>query len=215
MPSATAVSTAAVAVPTQQEIADRFREIYPELLSRAVAIAAKERDSEEVVQEILSFSWWNYQSAARRGKSLTASQLAWVGMRRVRGEGCSLGSPRTKTDALSPGCRMRGRSRIVYLSSMDERRADDPCRRQFDQAIITGQRNPANEAAVKIDWTALRRQLPGRLRRLLDGIAVGRGTCEIARRLRVSPGRVCQLKDQLRVAVANFFGANLPDWTLA
>jgi hypothetical protein len=186
--------------------------LYPELLSRACAIGARERDPEEVVQEILGFSWWNYAQAARKGRWLTAGQLAFIAMRRVRGEGSSLGSRRTKTDALSPACRMCGRSKILYLSNLGQGDHSRRLNALFDQAISQGQRNPANEAAVKIDWGALRSALPSRLQRVLDDLVAGRGTCEIAKRLRLSPGRICQLKVELGRSVAGFFGSSLPDW---
>lgn len=50
-----ATAVRVVAVPSRQEIEERFRDLYPELLSRACTIAARERDPEEVVQELLSF----------------------------------------------------------------------------------------------------------------------------------------------------------------
>jgi hypothetical protein len=199
-----------VAVPSQTDISARFRDLYPELLSRACRIADRERDPEETVQELLSFAWSNFSSAARRGKWLTPSQLSWVGMKRIRGEGCSLGSRRSKTDALAPGCRMRGRSKIVYLSTMNERRADDPCRRQFDEVIIQGQRDPGEQAITRLDWSALRHRLPGRLRRILDGLVAGESNGQIAKALGISAPRAFQLKQQLRTAISTFFGNALP-----
>lgn len=76
MPSATAGRTA---VPSDGEIADRFHSLLPELRSPALTIAARDRhDPDEVVAELLGFGWWNYQSAARRGKWLVMTGQAFV-----------------------------------------------------------------------------------------------------------------------------------------
>jgi hypothetical protein len=208
-----ATAVRAVVVPSQQEIEERFRSLYPELLSRACAIAAHERDPEEAVAEIMGFSWWNYQQAALRGRWLSPGQLAWVAMQRVRGEACSLGSPRSSTDVMAPACQRRRRANVIPLSSLSERCAEDPCRKRFGEVIGQGQRNPADEAATRIDWKALRADLPGRLRCVLDGLVAGRGTSEIAKRMRLSPARISQLKQELGAAVVGFFSSTLPDWT--
>lgn len=126
-----------------------------------------------------------------------------------------MGSPRSRTDVLSPGCQRRRRANVISLSAFDEGLRPGRLQHRFDEVIIEGQRNPADEAAVRIDWQALRTALPGRLRRVLDGLAIGRGTSEIAKRLRLSPARVSQIKADLASAVAGFFGDALPGWTRA
>jgi hypothetical protein len=199
-----------VAVPTQSEVADRFRDLYPELLSRACRIAARERDPEEVVQELLSFAWSNFSSTARKGRWLTASQLSWVGMKRVRGEGCSLGSKRSTTDALSPICLRKKRTRIYHLSAMADAAVPKGIRVRFHEVITQGCHGPAEAAAVRLDWCSLRSGLPLQQRRVLDGLAAGRGTNEIAEKLRVSASRVSQIKTDLGRAVAGFFASTLP-----
>jgi hypothetical protein len=212
MSSATVVRT--TAIPSPAEIEARFLVLLPELRTRALEIAAASRtDPDEVLAEVMGFAWYDYRQSALKGRWLAAEQMAWYGRLRVR-EGHSLGSRRSKCDILSPSCQRKGRSKVVYLSNLIERRSDDPYRRQFDQIIGQGQRNPGDEAAVKIDWQTLRHRLPRRLRSVLDGIVTGRGTSEIARQLQVSPARVCQLKEQLAATVTGFFGGVLPDWTL-
>ena len=206
----TAVRAVPVEVPSHQEIEARFHALLPELRSRALAIAAASRgDPDEVLAEVIGFAWYDHRQSALKGRWLTGSQLAWYGRLRVR-EGHSLGSRRSKSDILSLACQRKGRAKIVSLSTMDERRADDPCRQQFDRLIGENQPSIPAEVAARIDWSSLRHQLPGRLRRILDGLIAGEGTGQIARSLGVSAARVCQQKDQLRAAVAGFFGNALP-----
>jgi hypothetical protein len=199
----------------QNQITERFLELHPELLSRACAIAARSNDPEEVVQEILAFSYWNFSQAARKGRWLTAGQLAYIARRRVRGEGCTLGSSRTKTDVLSTGCRRLKRSNVLYLSGFAGSAYPDRLQDRFDEVVSQGQRNPADQAITRIDWGTLRSALSDRLKQVLDGLVAGRGTCEIAKHLRVSPARVTQLKDELGQVVAEFFVSTMPNVTFA
>lgn len=212
MPSSPAVRTEAV--PSQAEIERRFLPLLPELRTRALEIAAASRtDPDETLAEVMGFAWYDYQQSALKGRWLAAEQMAWYGRLRVR-EGHSLGSRRSKCDALSTACRRRGRSNVIHLSRLAEG-IPDPIQKRFDQAITTGQRNPADEAAVRIDWNALRNILTGRLRRILDGLIAGEGTGQLAKALGISAARVCQLKTELAAAVAGFFASTLPDWVPA
>jgi hypothetical protein len=174
-------------------------------MSRARAIAATTPDPEETVQELMAYAWWNHQQSARKGRWLSAGQLAWVGMKRIR-VGAVLGSSRTASDVMAPACQRQGRARIIHLSTMDGRGVDDPIRQQFDQVIGQGLRSIPAEVAARIDWASLRAVRPDRQRRVLDHLAIGRTPSEIAKRLRVSPSRVTQIKNQLAESVMSFFG---------
>ena len=102
MKAATAMQSKSVLPegPTNRQIQNRFMTIWPELKSRIKRIArAVGGDYEENEAEIAAFCWANFQQAARSGRWLPASQLAWFSWARARtGRRMSTST----TDALDP-----------------------------------------------------------------------------------------------------------------
>ena len=194
-------------VVSDAEIEATFLEILPELQSRIDGCASKSPDSEEIGAEMMAHAWRNYQQAARNGTLLHPGLLVWVAWNAVRSGRRLCGS--SCVDVHAAQCQRRKRSFVIHISSLvaPQQKGDVHARvrASFSECISQGYRDPADEAAAKIDWEALRDGLSNRLQRVLDGFAIGDRKGELARRLKLSPGRITQLKDELGIRVMEFF----------
>lgn len=208
MSTAVAVSTA---VMSDAEIALSFERILPELTSRIAACAAHAPDPEEAAAEMAAHAWRNYRQAARSGRELAPGLLAWAAYSWVKGGRSMTGDSCRDVHAVQ--CQRRGRARVIHLSALLKRRRREDYRavsdEQFTRCIAYEHRDPAKEAAARLDWQALYRTLSRRLQRVLHGLAVGDRTSALAQRLRVSQGRASQLKTELGGRVLEFFGPAL------
>lgn len=196
---------------TQNAIAAEFETLLPELMRLAKPFVGKCADPDEALAEICAFSFWNYCQAARKGFRPTPMQMLFVARRRVC-SGRVFGNSESAQCVFSPIAKRKNHVRIHRLSEFHDRprRHDSKIGRRFFEVIAGDQRNPAEIARIRLDWSALRRKLSDRQNILIDGFAVGRSNTETARKLRLSPGRVTQILPELRSAVQDFFGAALP-----
>jgi hypothetical protein len=198
-------------VEPQAAVAVEFEALLPELKRLAQAFSKKCSDPDEVMAEILAFSWWNYFQAARKGIRLTPAQLLFVARRRVR-SGRTLGNPESATDVHSIVTQRMRRSQIHRLSEFHGKpsKLNSKIGRRFTEAITSDQGNPAEISRIHLDWSALRTKLSDRHNALVDGFALGRSNTEMAKRLRLSPARITQIMPELRREIQNFFGVALP-----
>lgn len=65
---------------------------------------------------------------------------------------------------------------------------------------------PAEIAATRLDFAAWLRTLPGRVRHIAKTLAVGETTSNVARKFRVSPGRISQVRRELKDSWEAFRG---------
>ena len=116
--------------------------------------------------------------------------------------GCRVGSPVHRRDLLSPvprrECRPETGGHAALDSAADRRGAD-----------------PAERAAVRLDFAAFRDTLRPRDRALVDLLGRGHRPSEVADRLGVSRGRVSQLRADLRARWHAFTGEAVPAATPA
>ena len=108
----------ATLAPTDDEIQREFKEILPELASRLryrFCTHGPEVQA-EFVAEAVALSWQTFVSASRRGRTLTASTLAWYAVKAVFSGRRLAGS--TSLDALSD--RPLARQRIGAHVSLSE-----------------------------------------------------------------------------------------------
>ena len=79
------INMIAPAEPTDEQIQNEFRQLLPELLSRLRARFFNHRPDlvDEHTAEAVALSWQAYLSARRRGKEITAGNLAWFAIRSV------------------------------------------------------------------------------------------------------------------------------------
>ncbi|MCY3017583.1 MAG: hypothetical protein NTW87_00930, partial [Planctomycetota bacterium] len=78
-----------------------------------------------------------------------------------------------------------------------------------DALTASEHERPDVRAAVRLDWAAFARQLPARLRKIVRWLAIGASKTWIARRLKVTNGRVSQLLTVLAQEIQSFFGPEI------
>jgi hypothetical protein len=120
----------------------------------------------------------------------------------------------TVTDVHSPAAQVRGRARVIYLSTLScskrHQVLGDSAMQNITDALTASERErPDVRAATRIDWSAFMRTLPNRMRRIVRGLVVGDSKGLIARRLGISNGRLSQLLDVLAREITSFFGAEI------
>jgi DNA-directed RNA polymerase specialized sigma24 family protein len=149
----------------------------------------------DLVAETVALAWRHFAALSRRGKkpeefvttlALRCSQAVKAGRRLA---GCETG-----TDVLSPVARVRHGLSVTRLP--DHVRALDrhPLPGALAEALADNTKSAVPEqAAFRVDFPRWRASLR-RDRKILDALAGGERTADAARRFRISPGRVSQLR---------------------
>ena len=178
--------------PSDAQIRDQFVSMLPELSSRLnhrFADQGVER-REEHVAEAIALSWHNYLSACRKGKNLTASNLAWAAGKGVLAGRRLAGS--NSTDALSQHHHGPEFSRLLDESD---------CGGDGFYKVFADRRwrwPIVDYVAARVDLAEFRRRCTSRARPLIDMKLAGIPQVEIAEALGVSAARVCQRLRELR-----------------
>lgn len=142
------------------------------------------------VAETVALAWRHFAALSRRGKdpaglvttlSLRASQAVKAGRRLVRSDGAR--------DALSPVARVR---HGFTVSRLPNPRGGD--HHLIDALAHNTRTPPPEQAAFRLDYPRWRAGFRPRTRAVLDALAVGGRTGEVARRFGLSMGRVSQLR---------------------
>lgn len=116
-------------------------------------------------------------------------------------DGRRVGNRRNVRDVLSPYAQKRKRIDVERLDRFDKEAG------QWVEAVVEDHRTPILEqVAFRCDFPAWLDTLPRRNRRIAEALAVGHATGAVARRFKVSPGRVSQLRDELRQSWLAFHG---------
>jgi hypothetical protein len=148
------------------------------------------------VAETVALAWRHFAALARRGKkpeefvttlALRCSQAVKAGRRLV---GCETG-----TDVLSPVAQVRHSVRVTRLPDRDREREGHPLPGELADALADNTRSAVPEqVAFRVDFPRWRASLRRRDRKILDALAGGERTADAARRFKLSPGRISQLR---------------------
>ncbi len=196
--------TAARQIKTREE---RFLELLPQI--RRVAKHAFRRcpsdEREEAMAEVIAHAWIGFQSLMDRGLEhrIFASPLAKFAIKRVRAGRC-VGCSRNINDVMSPYAQ---RERGIHVERLD----DYDKRRDRWREILVEDRHagPAETAAARIDFCEWFRQMPRRMRRIAKRLAEGESTGRVARRFRLTTGRISQMRREMRRRWDDFQGEAL------
>jgi hypothetical protein len=104
-------------------------------------------------------------------------------------------------DVLSPYCQKRKGVKVERLDKFDE---EEQC--WLEILVPDNTCTPAELAASRIDFPAWLRTLKPRDRKLARFLSLGNGTGAAARKFDMSPGRVSQLRSELKAAWEAFTG---------
>jgi hypothetical protein len=146
--------------------------------------------------ETVALAWRHFAALSRRGKkpeqfvttlALRCSQAVKAGRRL---SGCETGQ-----DVLSPVARVRHGLRVTRLPDRDRESDRHPLPGVLADALADNTRSAVPEqAAFRVDFPRWRASLRRRDRRVLDALAGGERTADAARRYKLSPGRISQLR---------------------
>ena len=150
---------------------------------------------EEVIQEMVALCWKWFVRLAERGRDATRfpSALATFAARAVRSGRRVCGQEKAK-DALSPLAQQRQGFAVGKLPACSTLNGSP-----LEEALRDNTRSPVDEqVAFRLDFPAWLLTLPRRDRRLVEGMALGHRTLDLARKFRLSPGRVSQLRREFK-----------------
>jgi hypothetical protein len=169
----------------------------------------------EAEQDVVTACWQSYTRAAEaavawdgkavdRQHTATPNSVATFAIAAYTTGREALGSD--TTDALSPGTRRAGKATVMHLDGdhLGVEKIDVPA-----QLISGTGTDPAATVRRQMDWEAIGRRCTPNARRTLVMLARGWRPGEIATRLKVTPGRVTQLKQQI-AEVARSLGYSPP-----
>jgi hypothetical protein len=130
--------------------------------------------------------------------------LAQYAIKQVR-DGRRVGSKLNKNDASSHYAQQARGFHVESLDGYSKRREE------WKEVLVEDRHaGPAETAASRIDFGAWLRSLPRRSRRIAETLAKGETTKTTAKRFRVSPGRISQVRRELQANWHAFQGELAP-----
>jgi len=164
---------------------------------------------QEAVQNVLANTWAALVGLARRGKLDKAfpSILAKFAEKQTRDHRITGGHLDVK-DVLSPYCQAKKNVKVERLDKFDRVNECwyDP--EECCHELLAESRNatPADLAASRIDFSDWLASLPCRHRRIAQHLSLGNRTSDAAKKLKVSAGRISQLRKELAANWRRFVG---------
>lgn len=151
---------------------------------------------DEAVQEAVCNACQAFARLVDQGReeAATWSSLAKFAVAQVR-DGRRIGSPLNVRDVCSTHCQRRKGVRVGPLCHWDDQQGEW-------QDILVEDKNatPADLAASRIDVPAFLASLSRRNRQIAEKLATGETTQRVAKMFGLSPGRVSQLRQELKAA---------------
>jgi len=183
---------------------DRFVSMMPQLLRiiRHRLRLQPRRDREELLGEALAAAFVMYLSLVRRGKEdmAYATPLATYGARQAI-DGRQVGSGVNVLDISSRCCQQRKGVSVTSLNRFDQH--DD----EWKELVVEDRHaGPAEVVATKLDFEDWLAELPPKQRKIAKTLARGETTKSTARKHRVTPGRISQMRRELMAAWFEFVG---------
>ena len=160
---------------------------------------------EELVAEVVGNAYGAFRQLIERGKADLAypTPLTRYAVRQLRAGRC-LGSQLNVNDVSSPYAQM---AKGIIVERLEQ---FDPEEGAWREILIEDRRvGPAETASARIDVTAWLGSLGRRKRRIAETLARGETTGTVATMFGLSPGRVSQLRQELRRSWEVFQGTSV------
>ena len=190
--------------PTIPAWHEGFLDMLP-AIRRQARLAFRHLDPEareDAVEEAVANALVAYVRLFERGKVELAypSVLTLYAIRQVS-EGRRVGTELNVRDVSSEYCRLKKGLQLERLDKFDRESGE------WLEVVVEDRRaGPAETAAARIDIGEWFRRLPRRVRRIAKTLASGERTGAVAKRYRVSPGRVSQIRKELAASWRQFQG---------
>ena len=155
-----------------------FLDVYPVVLRRCRLIRATPEEKEELTAEAVCVALAGFRSLERRGKTVSPKSIAYYAIRRAC-SGRKVATSDSKRDAM--------RKVTHDVENLPE---------NLIHCLASGE-SPADEAIVRIDFPAFLKTVGSKKRRACGMFLSGQTTPEVSRRIRISPGRVSQIRREL------------------
>jgi hypothetical protein len=183
---------------------DRFLEMLPQIRDQARHAFRKEQPErgEELLAETLANCWVAFARLMDRGLGdvIYPTPLVQYAIKQVR-DGRRVGGKLNANDVSSAYAPRRKNFVLKTLDLFDE------VEHQWKEVLVEDKHaGPADTAASRLDFADWLRLLPRRLRRIAETLATGETTKRAAKRFRVSPGRISQLRRELQQNWQDFRG---------
>ena len=126
--------------------------------------------------------------------------LAMYGVRQFRA-GRRVGAKSNVNDISSPYAQA---GRVIRLGRLDHFDREE----EVWKEVLVEDRHagPGETAAARIDFSEWLQRLSDRQRRIAEALATGEATTAVARQFRISPGRISQLRRELKRSWEEFQG---------
>ena len=189
---------------TANPLHGKFLEMLPAIRDQA-SMAFRGLPSEtreELTAEVVANAFVAYVRLLDRGKDAVvfATPLAMFAIKQVR-SGRRVGARLNVRDVMSPYAQRHKGIQVERLPRYD--RNEGAC---LEILVEDKRATPAEVAASRIDFGDWLQTLPRRLRQIANTLATGETTKEAAKQFGVSPGRISQLRGQLRLTWEAFQG---------
>ena len=184
------------------------KEILP-ILSRTVPRVVNPsdcEDPEELIADTLATAAEMLQSLEKAGRKIPARSVAFYSIQRAKSGRRAYQSG--ASDPLSPVFRTRNTSAIIPIDAPISSEGEGAHRAMTD-FMASGIEDPSETALRRIDWENFLGTLAGRERQILSCIADGWKNMDIAKRFKVTPARITQLKREIAARIKAFMGTDI------
>jgi len=195
-----------------QEIAPRIRSSVSNYVPQVGA-----DDIRELVQDGIAIAATLLASAEARGKKVSAGNVSYFASKLVKQGRRSYGQSRT--DVMSPGTQITGRSRVMSLDEPLAGEAESDDIMCLHDVLAARSADPSQEAAKRLDWTPLVASLDSRVREVLVCLIEGVELTTLVPKLKRSRSALQTDKERLAKLVWEHLGADiltevqrLPQW---
>ena len=157
---------------------------------------------EDAVNEVMANAVVAFARLVKLGKSHLAypTVLARYGVAQLR-EGRRVGNHLRVGEVLSEYAQRKKGFAVERLDRFDKESG------QWIEAVVEDSRTPVpDQVAFRIDFPAWLRLQTKRNRRIAEALAVGNTTGEVARRFKLSPARISQLRQDFHQSWQEFYG---------
>ena len=185
------------------EILPRLRSAVPQ-----VAHCVGAEDPEELIGDATLHAARILDSAESRGKTVSASSVAYFAIEHTRSGRRSVGN--SCCDAMAAGTQLHGHSRLDSLEQVVA--SNEECGGEIwelHDVLSRDEEDPGTKAARKMDWSEFASALTERERAVINCIVEGRSLRGAAKSFRVCDSTMQGDRRNLAVKILEFFGLDI------
>ncbi len=185
-------------------------EILPRLRSAVplVAHCVGAEDPEELIGDATLHAARILHSAEQRGKTVSASSVAYYAIEHTRSGRRSCGN--SASDVHGAATQLKGRSRLESMEQVVA--SNEECGGEIwelHDVLSRDEEDPGTKAARKMDWSEFASALTERERAVINCIVEGRSLRDAAKSFRVCDSTMQGDKRKLAVKIQNYMGSDI------